>query len=66
LRRASSVYMEFYRLDYPEKDPDKWHKLLPIRQIDGRIESRELSCNHHLEPPNAPTYEENYQGHCEG
>jgi succinate dehydrogenase/fumarate reductase flavoprotein subunit len=64
LRRASSVYMDFYRLDYPEKDPDEWHKLLPIRKIDGSIESRELSCNHNLESPNAPTYEENYKRHC--
>jgi hypothetical protein len=34
--------------------------LLPVKLTDSGVTVRELSRNHHLEPPNAPTYEENY------
>lgn len=64
VRKASSLYLDFYRLDYPDMDPQEWQKLLPVKQADGKIEARELSFNHHLEPPYAPDYEENYQAHC--
>jgi succinate dehydrogenase/fumarate reductase flavoprotein subunit len=60
-RRASSDLLGFARLDYPEIDPPEWHKLLPIRQIDGEIEVRDLPPDFHLQPPYAPTYEENYR-----
>jgi succinate dehydrogenase/fumarate reductase flavoprotein subunit len=63
-RKASSVYLDFHRLDYPEMDPPEWEKLLPIRLEDNKVKVRELSFNHHLEAPYAPTYEENYQLHC--
>jgi hypothetical protein len=63
-RKASSLYLDFHRLDYPDMDPPEWQKLLPIRQVDGKIKTRELSFNHHLETPNASSYEENYQKHC--
>jgi succinate dehydrogenase/fumarate reductase flavoprotein subunit len=63
-RKASSELLEFYRLDYPEKDPPEWHKLLPIRQEDSRVKVRELPLDFHLKPPYAPTYEENYMLHC--
>ncbi len=63
-RKASSIYLDFYRLDYPEMDPPDWEKLLPIRQADGKTKVRELPFDFHLKPPYAPTYEENYQRHC--
>jgi len=63
-RQASSVYLDFFRLDFPENDPADWRKLLPIRQTGDGVAVRELSFNHHLETPNAPTYEENYRRHC--
>jgi succinate dehydrogenase/fumarate reductase flavoprotein subunit len=63
-RKASSIYLDFYRLDYPQMDPPEWEKLLPIRLEDGKIEVRELPFDYHLTAPNAPTYEENYQLHC--
>jgi succinate dehydrogenase/fumarate reductase flavoprotein subunit len=62
-RRASSDLLGFVRLDYPEIDPPEWHKLLPIRQIDAEIEVRDLPLDFHLQPPYAPTYEENYHLH---
>jgi succinate dehydrogenase/fumarate reductase flavoprotein subunit len=64
-RKASSVFLNFNRLDYPIKDPPEWQKLIPIKMVDGLVETRELSLNYHLLPPNAPTYKENYKLHGE-
>jgi succinate dehydrogenase/fumarate reductase flavoprotein subunit len=63
-RKASNTIMDFYRLDYPEMDPPEWNKLLPIKQVEGKVAVRELPLGFHLKPPYAPTYEENYQLHC--
>jgi len=63
-RKCSSVYLDFYRLDYPVMDPPEWQKLLPIRQEDNKIKVRELPLDFHLKPPHAPDYEENYQLYC--
>jgi succinate dehydrogenase/fumarate reductase flavoprotein subunit len=62
-RKASSRYLDFHRLDYPELDPPAWTKLLPLKQACGKAVQRELSVTHHLEPPYAADYEENYQLH---
>ena len=63
-RKASNSILDFHRLDYPEMDPPGWNKLLPIRQVDGKVEVRDLPLDFHLKPPYAPTYEENYRLHC--
>jgi succinate dehydrogenase/fumarate reductase flavoprotein subunit len=63
-RKASSVYMDFNRLDYPAMDPSEWQKLLPIRQENGKVQVRDLALDYHLKFPNASSYEENYQKHC--
>ena len=62
-RRASSSIIDFHRLDYPEMDPLEWNKLLPVRQEGGKVQVRELPLDFHVQPPNAPTLEENYQLH---
>ena len=41
-RKASSVPLNFQRIDYPEQDPEEWNKFLTIRQRDGRVELGEL------------------------
>jgi succinate dehydrogenase/fumarate reductase flavoprotein subunit len=64
-RKASSAYLDFYRLDYPQLDPPEWAKLLPIRLEDDRVKVRELPLDYHLRPPYAPTYRENYELHRE-
>jgi succinate dehydrogenase/fumarate reductase flavoprotein subunit len=64
VRKASSNILHFYRYDYPEVDPPEWHKLLPIHQENGKVKSRDLSVDYHLQAPYASTYEENYKLHC--
>ncbi len=63
-RKCSSLYLDFYRLDYPQMDPPEWEKLLPIRLENGNVKVRELPLDFHLKAPHAPTYEENYQRHA--
>jgi hypothetical protein len=64
IRKASSVILGCNRLDYPEMDPPEWTKFLPMRFEDGKVKYRELPLDFYLQPPYAPTYEENYKQHC--
>jgi len=64
-RKASSDLLNFYRLDYPDVDPEDWKKHLPIQYIDGDVIMRELDLNYHLFPPYESTYEGNYKDHCD-
>jgi succinate dehydrogenase/fumarate reductase flavoprotein subunit len=36
-RKASSAYLHFKRLDYPEMDPAEWHKWLVIRKAGEEV-----------------------------
>ena len=64
-RKASSELLNFTRLDYPAVDPPDWQKLLAIKLTDGKVTVGELPFDYHLQPPYAPTYEENYNLHCD-
>ncbi len=37
-RKASSKYLHFHRLDYPELDPEQWRKWIVLKNLDGTIE----------------------------
>lgn len=63
-RKASNRWINFKRIDYPEADPKEWKKWVTIKQKDGKVEVGELPINYWLLPPNAPTYQENYEHHC--
>jgi len=63
-RKASSTILDFRRLDYPALDPPEWNKLLPIRQVNGKAEVRELPLDYFLKAPFASSYEENYRAHA--
>jgi succinate dehydrogenase/fumarate reductase flavoprotein subunit len=63
-RKCSSLYLDFYRMDYPEMDPPEWQKLLPIRQEENKVKVRELPLDFHLKSPYASSYEENYKLHA--
>lgn len=62
-RKASSVFLNLSRLDYPQKDPADWQKLMPIKLVDGKVSVGKLPFDYHLRPPFAPTYGENYRLH---
>jgi len=63
-RKASSSALDFKRIDYPQVDPPEWDKFVTIRLENGEVRVGELPSNYWLLPPNAPTYEENYNKHC--
>jgi len=67
-RKASSKAevwgADFKRIDYPEMDPPEWNKFVTIRLENGEVKVGELPFRYWLLPPNAPTYEENYDRHC--
>ncbi|MBN1177218.1 MAG: FAD-dependent oxidoreductase [Dehalococcoidales bacterium] len=60
-RKASNSILDFHRLDYPRMDPPEWNKLLPVKQVNGKVQVRELPLDFHLKPPYAPSLEENYR-----
>ena len=41
-RKASSKFLGFTRLDYPEVDPLEWHKWITIKQESGEVKIGEL------------------------
>lgn len=59
-RKASSFFLFYNRLDYPEMDPEEWKKFTTIKLADGEVQFGELPLDFHLQPPYAPTYKENY------
>lgn len=64
-RKASSAFLTFSRLDFPDSDPSEWRKWLAVRQDNGAVKVRNVPLDFHLNAPNASTYEENYGSHCE-
>ena len=63
-RKASCPALDFKRLDYPEVDPPEWNKFVTIKLENGKVKAGELPFNFWLLPPNATSYEENYERHC--
>ncbi len=64
-RKASSLLLDFKRLDYPEVDPPEWNKIVTFRQENNNIKVGELPLRYWLLPPYAPSCEENYRKHSE-
>ena len=63
-REASSKVMDFHRLDFQKVDPEDWKKFVTVEMDDrGQVQPGELSFRYWLEPPYAPSYEENYERH---
>jgi hypothetical protein len=64
-RKASSRFLEFKRLDFPEVDPPEWDKLVTIKTTpSGEIEVGERPLDYYVLAPNSADYEENYNKHC--
>ena len=64
-RKASSLLLDFKRLDYPEVDPPEWNKIVTVRLENGSVKTGELPLKYWLLPPYASSCEENYRKHCE-
>ncbi len=41
-RKASSRFLGFNRIDYPQLDPPEWHKFITVRQENGEVKTGEL------------------------
>jgi len=56
-RKASSNYLDFHRIDYPEVDPSEWNKFLTVKQENGKVKSELLPLDHW------GPLKENYEAH---
>lgn len=63
-RKASSKFLNFYRIDYPSVDPPEWHKLFVVSKLDGKVFIEDLPTDYYLKDPYLPSYEENYRSHA--
>ncbi len=63
-RKASSDYLDFQRIDYPEVDPPGWQNLRPIRLGSSGPEFRDLPFDYHVRAPFKASLKENYEAHC--
>jgi len=62
-RKASSQYLNFNRIDYPEMDPPEWHKFITLWLENGDVKTGELPIDYGF--PLSKNYEahnKDYQG----
>ena len=45
-RRASSQFLNFHRIDYPQLDPPEFHKFITVKQVEGKVEIGERPLNY--------------------
>jgi len=38
-RKASSQFLDFRRIDYPQLDPPEWRKFVTVRQAEGQVQA---------------------------
>ncbi|MGD0102177.1 MAG: hypothetical protein ABSC60_17710, partial [Acidobacteriota bacterium] len=41
-RKASSRFLNFQRIDFPQVDPPEWHKFITVKQENGNVKAGEL------------------------
>jgi len=56
-RKASSQYLNFYRIDYPEVDPPEWTKFITVRMEEGKLKTRDYPIDYF------GNLKENYEAH---
>jgi succinate dehydrogenase/fumarate reductase flavoprotein subunit len=56
-RRASSRFLGFSRMDYPELDPPEWRKFITVRQENGKVKTGERPLDF------CGNLKENYEAH---
>ncbi len=67
-RKASSRFLGFQRIDYPQLDPPEWHKFITIRRLaDGKVELGERPIGYFGNlRQNYEAYNKDYTGVFEG
>jgi hypothetical protein len=65
-RKASSRFLDFHRIDYPQLDPPEWRKFITIKQADGKVLIDELPLDYcgNLKD-NYESHNRDYAGVCE-
>jgi succinate dehydrogenase/fumarate reductase flavoprotein subunit len=56
-RRASSKFLGFNRIDYPQMDPPEWRKFITVKQENGEVRTGELPLDY------GGNLKENYEAH---
>jgi succinate dehydrogenase/fumarate reductase flavoprotein subunit len=56
-RKASSQFLGFHRIDYPQLDPPEWRKFITVKQKDGKVHVGERPLGYWGNP------KENYEAH---
>jgi succinate dehydrogenase/fumarate reductase flavoprotein subunit len=56
-RKASSRFLDFHRIDYPQMDPPEWRKFITVKQADGKVQIGELPLDY------CGNLKENYESH---
>ncbi|MFW9900545.1 MAG: FAD-dependent oxidoreductase [Candidatus Thorarchaeota archaeon] len=46
-RKASSKYLHFFRSDYPELDPPKWHKFITVKLVNNNVKVSEMDTDYY-------------------
>jgi succinate dehydrogenase/fumarate reductase flavoprotein subunit len=64
-RKASSRFLDFKRMDYPEMDPAEWNKLVTMKLENDEIKTGERPLDYYVLSPDAPGFEDNYRNHSE-
>jgi succinate dehydrogenase/fumarate reductase flavoprotein subunit len=65
-RQASSVPLNFHRIDYPEVDPPEWNKYVTVKMENGKVKSGELPLNFWGDmKANYEAHNRDYTGVCE-
>jgi succinate dehydrogenase/fumarate reductase flavoprotein subunit len=59
-RKASSQFLGFHRIDYPQLDPPEWHKFIIVKQEDGEVKIGERPLNY------CGNLKDNYEAHNKG
>ncbi|MFC1900630.1 FAD-dependent oxidoreductase [Chloroflexota bacterium] len=66
-RKASSRYLDFHRIDYPEMDPAEWNKFITMKLENDEVKVGELPLDHWGDlKENYEKYNKDYKGVYEG
>jgi succinate dehydrogenase/fumarate reductase flavoprotein subunit len=66
-RKASSKYLDFNRIDYPEADPPEWNKFITVKLENNKVVTKEMPVGYYGNlKENYEAYNRDYKGVCQG